>query len=171
MSKVFKITIGLGFVLLIATGAVIIWRQLQLAQTSTPPPVTEPMSQQPLVDPLTQNVLNYQLEEKPSPAPADPNDGYPRQLILNQFNHLTNGNIEIKIQTDSKRTTDKKATCHLTLNGQDYQTVKVELNNQFATCRPFLIHESDIKNGNNNYEVFYQAIDYKDRYAGEINKR
>lgn len=128
-------------------------------------------NQTPIVDPIGQNVLDYQIEEKPTPQLADPNDGYPRQLILNQFNHLPNGNIEIKIQTDLKHTNDKKANCRLVLNGQDYSIEKVEISKQFASCKPLVIHESDIKSGTNTYEVFYQASDYKDRYAGEITKR
>lgn len=136
--------------------------------TAKPTKLSEPA--EPIIDPIGQNVLDYQIEEKPAHQMADPNDGYPRKLTLVQFNRLPNGNIEIKIQTDLKHTSDKKASCRLVVNGQDYLTEKVELSKQFASCKTLIIHESDIKSGINTYEVFYQASDYKDRYAGEIIK-
>lgn len=160
----------LGLIVLVCVGTLTALFLTKNNPKSTP--VQPPSSDQPpIVDPIGQNVLDYQIEEKPAPQMADPNDGYPRQLTLVQFNHLPNGNVEIKIQADLKHTNDKKATCRLILNGQEYLTEKVEINKQFASCRPLIIHESDIKNGSNTYEVFYQANDYKDRYAGEITKR
>lgn len=172
--KVKKALIILIIALLLATiTAVVLIFTLPKKQPTPIQPTdnSQTKSNEPIVDPLGQNVLDYQLEEKPAPQLADPNDGYPRQLILNQFNRLPNGNVEIKIHTDLKNTSDKKATCRLVLNGKQYLTEKVEINKQFASCRPLIVHESDIKNGTNTYEVFYQASDYKDRYAGEIVKR
>ena len=155
-------------VMLAGTAMALVYFQ-QLGPFRPTPQPTKPT--EPITDPINQNVLDYQLEEKPAPQASDPNDGYPRQLVLNQFNRLSNGNVEIKIHTDIKNTSDKKASCRLVLNGKQYLTEKVELNKQFASCRPLIVHESDIRTGTNSYEVFYQASDYKDRYAGEITKR
>lgn len=172
MKKVI-IIIAISLVLATATTIILIVNTFKTPNNPDilPRPQSDPTASQSIIDPIGQNVLDYQIEEKPAPQMADPNDGYPRQLTLVQFNHLPNGNVEIKIQADLKHTSDKKASCRLILNGQEYLTEKVEINKQFASCRPLIIHESDIKNGSNTYEVFYQANDYKDRYAGEITKR
>ena len=167
-----KLVIIITTIVMLAGTAVALAYFQQLGPFRPIPQPTQPTkSTEPITDPINQNVLDYQLEEKPAPQASDPNDGYPRQLVLNQFNRLPNGNVEIKIHTDIKNTSDKKASCRLVLNGKQYLTEKVELNKQFASCQPLIVHESDIRTGTNSYEVFYQASDYKDRYAGEITKR
>ena len=45
----------------------------------TPQPTQPTKPTEPITDPINQNVLDYQLEEKPAPQASDPNDGYPRQ--------------------------------------------------------------------------------------------
>ena len=164
-----KLVIIITTIVMLAGTAIALVYFQQLGPFRPTPQPAKPT--EPITDPINQNVLDYQLEEKPAPQASDPNDGYPRQLVLNQFNRLSNGNVEIKIHTDIKNTSDKKASCRLILNGKQYLTEKVELNKQFASCRPLIVHESDIRTGTNSYEVFYQASDYKDRYAGEITKR
>lgn len=167
-----KIIIIISIIVMLAGATIALAYFQQLGPFRPTPQPTQPIKPtEPITDPINQNVLDYQLEEKPAPQASDPNDGYPRQLVLNQFNRLPNGNVEIKIHTDIKNTSDKKASCRLVLNGKQYLTEKVELNKQFASCRPLIVHESDIRTGTNSYEVFYQASDYKDRYAGEITKR